>query len=109
MPRIPIGEAQPGQKLVRPAVTRTGMVMVQPGTELTEAIIQRLQNLGIDSISVEGRVAGDAKPLDEALRELDERFAGHEQHAWMMQLKAIVARQLRDNASAGEEPAADDV
>jgi hypothetical protein len=99
MPRIRIDEAQPGQKLRRPAVTRTGMVMVQPGTELTAAIIERLRNLGIDSVFVEGERAAGEKPTEVLLQELDERFAGHEHDAWMMALKAIVARQLRSAVS----------
>lgn len=94
MPKVHINEAQAGQKLTRPAVTRTGMVMVQPGTELTAAIIERLRNLGIDFLQVEGDPSAGAKPLEVALAELDARFAGHEQDKWMMALKAIVARQL---------------
>ncbi len=75
------------------------MVMVQPGTELTAAIIDRLKNLGIDSRLRGGRAAGArSKPLDVALRELDERFVGHEEDPRMMELKAIVARQLRSAA-----------
>jgi hypothetical protein len=94
MPKIPTSEARPGQKLTRPAVTRTGLVMVQPGTELTSAIIDRLQNLGIDTVFVEGEAGSDARSLEVALQELDARFVGHEDDAWMMELKAIVARRL---------------
>ncbi len=95
MPKIPISDAKAGQRLTRPAATRAGMVMVQPGTELTEAIIERLRNLGISSVFVAGERGGPSdKPLDVALRELDERFLGHEEDAWMMTLKAIVRRQL---------------
>jgi hypothetical protein len=75
------------------------MVMVQPGTELTAAIIDRLRNLGIDSVAVEGEADGEVKPLEVSLAELDARFAGHEQDPWMMALKAIVARQLGPSAT----------
>lgn len=96
MPKIPISDARAGQRLTRPAATRAGMVMVQAGTELTPALIERLRNLGISSVFVAGEkgAAGD-KPLDVALRELDERFLGHEDDAWMMAVKAIVRRQLQ--------------
>jgi hypothetical protein len=99
MPKVPLSEARPGQKLVRPVVTRTGMLMIQPGTELTDTIIARLQTIGIDSVYVEGDNPGGDKPVAVLMQELDERFAGHERDAWMMELKAVVARHLRDGAS----------
>lgn len=100
MPKVLISQAKPGQKLTRPAVTRTGMLLMQPGTELTEAIIERLQTIGLDSVYVEGDNPADAKPPEVALRELDERFTGHENDRWMMELKAIVARHIRGDAPA---------
>jgi len=96
MPKIPISDAKPGQRLTRPAATRAGMVMVQAGTELTSALLDRLRNLGISSVVVAGeRGSPGDKPLEVALHELDERFVGHEEDAWMMSLKAIVRRQLK--------------
>lgn len=94
MPRIPLSEAQPGQKLRRPAATRAGMIMVQPGTELTAAIIDRLRNLGIDSVFVEGSGRGTEKSPEEIRREIQERFRGHEHDAWMMELKEIVLKRV---------------
>jgi hypothetical protein len=100
MPKVLISEAQPGQILRRPALTRSGLVMVQPGTELTESIIERLKTIGIDSVHVEGTGSGPEKPLEVALQELDARFAGHERDPWMQDLKAIIARHLRAAASS---------
>jgi hypothetical protein len=100
MPKISIEKAEPGQTLSRPAVTRTGMVMMQPGTQLTAAIIDRLKNLGIDSVIVEGASRIPDKPLDVMLRELDERFQGNEHDSWMMELKAIVADIIRSRAGS---------
>jgi hypothetical protein len=96
MPRITLSRAQPGQKLTRPIVTSSGVVMVQAGAELTATLIDRLRGMGIDTVVV---ASGDEpstarRPLHERLAELDERFTGHEQDPWMMQLKDIVARQL---------------
>jgi hypothetical protein len=71
--------------------------MVQAGAVLTAAVIERLRDLGIDSVSIEGQ-GGRRKPLDVALRELHERFRGHERDAWMMELKTIV----RDLLSSSE-------
>jgi len=96
MLRVPISEVQPGQKLARAITSGGGVVMVQPGTELTPALIDRLRTLGIDSVVVAGDpgAPADGPSLEERLRVLDARFAGHEQDRWMMQLKDIVARQF---------------
>jgi hypothetical protein len=76
------------------------MVMMQPGTQLTSAIIERLKNLGINSVTIEGASRLADKPLAQMLRELDERFQGNEQDRWMMELKAIVADILRSRAGS---------
>ncbi len=102
MPRIPLSEARPGQKLSRPAATRAGVVMVQAGTELTSALIERLRFLGIDTVSVHGEVGGAGRPLEEVLAAIDARFAGHEGDAWMMALKEIVVRQAREQSGTGD-------
>jgi hypothetical protein len=96
MQRVPISEVTPGQKLARAITSGGGVIMMQPGTELTPPLIERLRTLGIDSVVVAGDLEAppDGPPLEERLRVLDERFAGHEQDPWMMQLKDIVARQL---------------
>jgi hypothetical protein len=37
--------------------------------------------------------------VEKALAELEARFAGHEHDEWMMQLKAIVVRQIQQGAA----------
>lgn len=102
MPRIPLSEARPGQKLSRPAATRAGVVMVQAGTELTPALIERLRLLGIDTVSVHGEAGGSSRPLEEVLAAIDARFAGHEGDPRMMALKEIVVRQAREQDRTGD-------
>lgn len=102
MPKVLISQAQPGQKLTRAAVTRTGMVLMQPGTELTESTIERLKTIGIDSVYVQGDQPFEGKSTEAALQELEARFAGHERDRWMMELKAIIARHLRGDAAPAD-------
>jgi hypothetical protein len=103
MLRILLSKAQPGQVLARPVTTSAGVVMVQAGSRLTPALIERLTNFGIDTIVVTGDASpasADARPMEERIREIDARFAGHEQDDWMMTVKQIVIAQLaRDEAS----------
>jgi hypothetical protein len=89
MKRVQIIEAEAGQVVARPVATPSGMVMVQPGAMLTSEMIGRLSDLGVDAVWVEG-VAPDAKPVEVLLAELDERFAGHDDDALMMELKSVI-------------------
>lgn len=72
--------------------------MVQPGATLTDEIVSRLANLGVDAVWVEG-TADDAKPLDQLLAELEGRFAGHDNDLLMRELKAVVADCIRQGAA----------
>lgn len=104
MPKLPLSNARPGQRLVRPVITANGVVMVRPGTELTATLIERLRSLGIDTVTVASSesIPGRGSSLDQRLRELDARFAGHEHDAVMMQIKDVVARQLRRPPARGD-------
>jgi hypothetical protein len=90
MKKLSITDVEAGQVVARPVATSSGLVMVQPGAELTPEIISRLSDLGIDTVWVEG-VSEDAKPIETLLAELDRRFTGHDGDPLMMALKAVVA------------------
>ena len=97
MPRILLSKAQPGQVLTRPVTTSAGVVMVQAGSALTPALIERLTNFGVDTVVVgddAAQAAGDTRPMEERVREVEARFLGHDQDDWMMTLKQIVIAQL---------------
>jgi hypothetical protein len=103
MPKIPLSKVQPGQRIARAVVNANGVVMVQPGTELTSTMIERLRSVGVDAVVV---ASGDgstepSKPVEERLRELDARFAGHENDPVMMQIKDVIARQLKGRHESG--------
>lgn len=71
--------------------------MVQTGSQLTPAILERLANFGVDTVVVradDSTAGDDGRSVEERLREVEARFAGHEQDEWMMALKQIVIAQL---------------
>jgi hypothetical protein len=98
MKKVPITEIEPGQVVARPVATSNGMVMVQSGAVLTVEIIDRLLNLGVDVVWLEG-AAADARPVEALLADLDRRFAGHEHDALMMELKNLVTNRIRQGAT----------
>jgi hypothetical protein len=79
MQKIPLSLAQPGMALAKDVVRAenpNGPPICGKGVELTETLIERLRNMGIQSVTVDGhpvRMEGD-KTLDELLEDLDRRF-----------------------------------
>lgn len=79
MQRIPLSLARPGmvlaKDLVRPE-NPTGPAICGKGMELTDSLLDRLRNMGIQSLTVLGHpvwMEGD-KTLEQLLQELDHRF-----------------------------------
>jgi len=74
MPKIPVEQLKPGMKLARPLENASGMVLMAEGTELTEARISKIENMGIDSVYIDGP-SRPARPKEELLAALEERFS----------------------------------
>jgi len=102
MLHIALSAARPGQRVARAIVSHAGVVLVQAGAELTGATLDRLRSLGVDAIYVTDDGSEATKSLAERTREIEERFAGHEDDRWMMALKAIVLRQLERDGTGHE-------
>jgi hypothetical protein len=97
--RIRLEEAVPGQKVARPVTTPTGTVLLQAGELLTGEAIDSLKRKGVELLVVEGDdPSSSVRPAAERLADLDIRFAGHEHNRLMMELKAMVARQITQEA-----------
>lgn len=83
MQKIPFSLAQPGMILAKDVVrgdNPNGPPICGKGVELTESLIERLRNMGIQSITVQGHpvwMDGD-KTLPELLDDLDRRFSRSE-------------------------------
>ncbi len=93
MRKIPIGQAQAGQVISRPVHGQSGALLCQPGTMLTDVLIERFENFGVDLLVVDS--AGDSQELPSiSAASMDERFAGHEQDDLMMALKQVVMAQF---------------
>ncbi len=91
MPRLPLSHAQAGQTLARPVTNANGMILMQPGTVLNDTLIERLRNSGVQSlVIVDDAVERSPEAVQQAF---DALFTGHEDDAWMMELKAIVVQQ----------------
>lgn len=89
MKRVLIDRLKPGMKLAKPVVNDAGMILIGDGTLLSDTHINRLQNMSISSVFIEG-TAGPAKTREELLAELDARFRKTENEPYMATLKRIM-------------------
>jgi len=95
MGKLPIDQLVPGQRVARPVLTASHAVLMQPGFVLTAALIDRLRHHGVQDVWVEEAPAADEAPLpDEQFAALEARFAHHGSNPLMLELKAVIARQL---------------
>ena len=93
MPKISVTNLEPGMKLAKPVLAKNGMVMLGEGTELSEAWIERLQDMDISSIFIDGPPV-QTVPKAEALAGLDTRFAKVEEKLYMSNIKKLVKEHI---------------
>ena len=75
MKRVVIHELLPEMVLARPVTNSNGLPIVAAGTALDAALIERLQQIGLPSVYVEGDARDSGgKTLAELEAELDHRF-----------------------------------
>ncbi len=80
-------------KLAKPIVGKNGMVMLGEGTELTEKWIERIQDMEINGIFVDGPPV-QTIPREEALANLEARFVLVEGKPFMNSIKKIVQEHI---------------
>ncbi len=93
MPKIPIEQLKPGMKLARPLQNSSGMVLMAEGTELTEARISKIENMGVDSVYIDGP-SRPARPKEELLLALEERFRKAGDNPQMAVIKKAVKEHI---------------
>jgi len=73
----------------------TGSMILGRGTKLTEAILNRLRKMGIETLAVE---ATDTEQLlaerEELLDEVEVRFSGTEKNTYLQELKRLAIEHL---------------
>ncbi len=93
MPKVPVEQLKPGMKLARPLLNASGMVLMAEGTELTDSRISKIENMGVDSVFIDGPTQ-QAKPRDEVLAALDKRFRPVESKPHMALIKKAVKEHI---------------
>jgi hypothetical protein len=93
---IPIALSAPDMVIARD-VCDGGRVLCGKGIKLTDSLIRRLRQLGVESIAVEGhpvKIEGE-KSVDELLQALDRRFRRVGDNPLMAQIRDMYRERIR--------------
>ncbi len=97
MKRVVVYELLPDMVLARPITNTNGLPIVAVGTILDASLIERLQQMGLPSVYVEGdALDAGGKTLDELEAELDHRF----RHVAHDPIQQLILRTLRTHLRA---------
>lgn len=98
MPKVLISRLKPGMKLAKPVRNESGMILLGENTELTEALIQRLEKMNIENVSIVAEAQNEKSP-EEQLAELSARFRKTENEPHMALLKRLFEEHIKGVAS----------
>ncbi|MDQ7837199.1 MAG: hypothetical protein RDU59_01745 [Thermodesulfobacteriota bacterium] len=92
MQTIPLTLATSGMSLARDILREDGIILCGKGTVLSEALIERLKRLGVQTITVEGHPIAEEgeKTQEEELADLEERFRPRAGDPLLMRVKEII-------------------
>ncbi len=93
MPRIALDKLQPGMKLAKPVTNRNGLVMLAEDTELTATLIDKISDLDVAGVFIQGMTQPDI-PLEEMLDGLDKRFQSVENEPCMDVIKQALKEHI---------------
>ncbi|WP_460031987.1 hypothetical protein [Megalodesulfovibrio paquesii] len=91
--------------LARPVFREGGQVLVGEGTELSAGLLERLQAMAVESITVQGRPVqmeglGEGTDYATRLERLEHLFRHHQGNAFMGSMKTQLARFFQHMAAA---------
>lgn len=93
MRKVSVDKLEPGMKLAKPVMAASGIALLGEGTELNEKRIERIRDMNITAVVVEG-VATQVVPKEEMLNRLDARFKNVEDKPYMSMLKKAVKEHI---------------
>jgi len=74
MQKIPLTLAKAGMKLAKPITKANGMPIIAAGVELSDALISRLDGMGVDKVFVVGDAVAASQNPSERVTRLDHLF-----------------------------------
>lgn len=93
MQRITADRLAVGMSLAESITNEHGLVLINEGVELTEALIEKIRNLGIEAV----KIKTDSRPdqtKEEMIFALDERFKNVISYPHMHTIKDIIKEHI---------------
>ncbi len=91
MQKIPLNLAKPGMKLAKPILRENGLVLVAENSELSEALLERLERMDVTMVTVQGNPVdlggGGKNPYTNRVERLEHLFRKHGDDPWMAKLQ----------------------
>jgi len=92
MDLVSVAALRSGYVIAEAVTNCSGAVLCPSGLRLTEGLIERLKNAGVEAVVVEAADKSGPTP-DERIAELNERFEGVDDPV-MLQIKATIENRL---------------
>jgi hypothetical protein len=93
MPRIAIDKLRPGMKLAKPVTNSNGLVMLAEDTELTKSLIDKISDLDISGVYIQGMTQPDI-PKEDMIVSLNQRFKNVENEPYMGLIKQALTEHI---------------
>ena len=108
MQKIPLQLARPEMTLAKSVLRDNGMVLVAEGTALTQSLLDRLADMHIEHLVVDGNpvdlgAAGGPGPARH-IEHLDHLFRRHADNEWMQKVKAFARAHFARRLAAQSAP-----
>ena len=93
MIKIYADQLEAGMKLAKPIMAGSGIVLLSAGMELSASWIERLQDMSVESVYIEG-TAPNPVSKEEILLQVDKKFKNVENKPYMALLKKAVQKHI---------------
>ena len=93
MIKISVAQLEPGMKLAKAVQAGNGMVLFSEGTELVPSWIERLKDMNLETVYIEGAASPDIAK-EEVLAQLEHRFRNVQDKPYMGLLKKAVQQHI---------------
>jgi hypothetical protein len=101
MQDVTLERAAAGMKLAKPVTNKSGIILYGVGAVLTDDIIARLSEMGVEQITVDGNPPGtadDEESLSLQAKKLNARFRYVEGDPLMGKIKNLILKQIKERA-----------
>ena len=101
MQDVTLERAAAGMKLAKPVTNKSGIILYGVGAVLTDDIIARLSEMGVEQITVDGNPPGtadDEESLSLQVKKLNARFRYVEGDPLMGKIKNLILKQIKERA-----------